>query len=225
LCSDAHGDVFIANMGAGTVEEFAHGGTNPINTYSPGGAPIGCAVNPVNGDLAVSNFSAVSVSIYAPGHPNNPTVYAAPTGFTAMYYLGYDNAGNLYMDGVASAAFAWAELPLGSASISALLYSGPPIATPGGVQWKNAPVRVLIGDQTTNKIYKIKLNGTLGGTLILGSCPGSTIVQFVKRGPQIVGPDSTCGTADVYPAAGGAFIPPAIGPGLVTPVGSAISPP
>jgi hypothetical protein len=43
-CVDAKGDVYIAEFGNDSLVEFAHGGTKPINTYTPGGEPMGCSV-------------------------------------------------------------------------------------------------------------------------------------------------------------------------------------
>jgi hypothetical protein len=225
-CTDTHGNVFITNMGAGNVQEFAHGGTRVINTFDPGGTPMGCASDPTTNNLAVSDSGTGNYTLYLNEDPTHHAVYGPGTsGITSMYYLGYDSAGNLYMDGFVGAAFGWAESPTPNGPVVALPYSGPPIVTPGGVQWlANGPIRVLIGDQSTNKIYKIKINGFQAGvTITLGACVGSTVVQFVRKTNRIVGPDSTCGTADVYTFPAGAVVLPAIN--VATPVGSAISPP
>lgn len=70
-CSDNNGNVFIPMQES--VVELAHGGTSPIATYplpySPG---VGCAVDPVSGDLAVVNDVFV-------------TVFAAGTGIPTTY--------------------------------------------------------------------------------------------------------------------------------------------
>ena len=56
-CADAQGNVFISNTGGSNIVEYAHGGTTPIATLKdPGFFPIGCSVNPLTGDLAVTNF-------------------------------------------------------------------------------------------------------------------------------------------------------------------------
>ena len=34
LCTDAHGDVFVANTNANNILEYAHGGTKPIATLA-----------------------------------------------------------------------------------------------------------------------------------------------------------------------------------------------
>ena len=68
-CSDTHGNVYIANTRASTVLEYSRTGTL-LNTYADTyGYPVGCAVNPLNGNLAVTNIIGLrghgQVLIYA----------------------------------------------------------------------------------------------------------------------------------------------------------------
>ena len=57
MCVDKAGNVFITNSGAAQILKYAHGGTTPIATIAdPGEHPIGCAISPVNGDLAATNI-------------------------------------------------------------------------------------------------------------------------------------------------------------------------
>jgi hypothetical protein len=62
LCSDKAGDVFVTDFEASEILEYAHGGTTPIATLSdPGQWPSGCSVDPMTGNLAVSNDETPSV--------------------------------------------------------------------------------------------------------------------------------------------------------------------
>ncbi len=82
-CVDKVGDVFITSQtfsGTGTIYEYAHGGTQPIQTLNDAaGNPRGCSVDRTTGNLAVSNFASLSgggsVSIYtnAQGTPTGRT--------------------------------------------------------------------------------------------------------------------------------------------------------
>ena len=51
------GNVFVANTNADDVLEYPHGGTKPSETLQdlPNYYPSSCAVDPVSGDLAVTN--------------------------------------------------------------------------------------------------------------------------------------------------------------------------
>src|SRR5579883_1977888 len=56
LCGDKKGDVYAVDYNAATITEFAAGTLTVIKTLADStGYPIGCSVNPKNGDLAVTN--------------------------------------------------------------------------------------------------------------------------------------------------------------------------
>ena len=66
LCVDNAGDVFVTNLFASTVVEYAHGGATPIATLQdPGYAPHGCSIDPITGNLAVTNYCSLQGSRYS----------------------------------------------------------------------------------------------------------------------------------------------------------------
>jgi hypothetical protein len=73
LCVDANGNIFVPSTYASVIVEYAHGGTNPIAILADPGQPLGCAVSPVTGDLAVTNavsyYDTVVVYRKARGEP------------------------------------------------------------------------------------------------------------------------------------------------------------
>lgn len=109
MCVDNQRDVYIADYGAKTVVEYAHGGSKPIRTIDVAPyAPYGCAVDPTTGDLAVANYQTpqtytyyndtgdVAIYKHAKG---KPIVYGGGTGcFTTLSYDDYGDllATNLY---------------------------------------------------------------------------------------------------------------------------------
>jgi hypothetical protein len=109
-CSDANGDVFIANDAQ--VFEYAHGGTYPIATLRlPGDHAYGCAIDSKTGNLAV---------VFA-GTGANVAIFTDAEGTPALYnshissiYCGYDSKGNLFVSGYNGAQDAIAELQYGS---------------------------------------------------------------------------------------------------------------
>src|SRR5580704_15964905 len=114
-CSDSNGNVFISEQTA--VVEFAHGGTTPIATYdTPETPPLGCSVDPESGSLAVVNGEDIAVF---PAGSRNPTNYA--TMLNAQY-CGYDNNGNLFVDGFNGQGVGLSELPKGSSSFEKLSF-------------------------------------------------------------------------------------------------------
>jgi hypothetical protein len=224
-CVDKKGHVFIANFALSNVLEYAHGGTSPVATLSdPGYYPVGCSVDPTTGDLAVANYVSTG------GDPGNvviykdakgvPTAYADPL-VNEMTFCGYDNAGNLFVDGSTSGGtFAFDELPSGGASLEKILLNQS-IGVPGGVQWDGT--YVAVGDRAANVIYRFTINGIKGkeaGSVSLGD--SSDVNQFWTDGSKVIGSDF--GAANVgfwnYPTGGS---PTKTISGLGKPVGATVS--
>ena len=93
LAFDSSGNLYVANNGAGTVSEYAAGGTTLTATYYGLSAPDALAFDS-SGNLYVANGGAGTVSEYAAGG----------TALTATYYglsspdaLAFDSSGNLYV--------------------------------------------------------------------------------------------------------------------------------
>jgi DNA-binding beta-propeller fold protein YncE len=226
-CVDQTGDVFITNYSASNIVEYAHGGTSPIATLSDKGYhPSGCSVDPTTGNLAVTNFETThslrgDVAIYQ-GAKGSPKLHYTDPRIYSMYFCGYDNAGNLFVDGTtAGSAFAFAELPSGGRSFRNITLKQTISGGPGGVQWDGSHVAVLV--QGTNVIYQFTINGKKGtevGSTSLGGA--SYVIQFWKEGSDVIGPDF--GNADVgiwkYPAGGAAT---KIITGLDQPEGATVS--
>ena len=130
VCTDSSGNVFITQ--SSQVVEYAHGGTSPIATLSlPGGDATGCSVDRTTGNLAVVFFgSEGNVAIFA-GARGQPTLYG--TNISASY-CGYDNTGDLFVNGFANQAVALSELPAGSSSFNKCSIDQQ-VGIPGQMQW------------------------------------------------------------------------------------------
>jgi hypothetical protein len=228
-CVDKNDNVWIVNTQASQILEYAHGGTTPIATLSdPGQYPVGCAFDPTTGNLAVSNFYSTngppgSVSIYtdATGTPATFT----PPGFAVVYYLGYDEKGTLYLDGIDSGSSFLFSSFNGKKFTSITLEH--PIGGPGTVQAVGD--RVVVGDQTNgaNAAYGFKIHGSKGTLVKTTPLTGANdVVQFNIYKKALVGADinfSTGSTVDrfKYPAGGPAVKSTT---GLSAPIGAVVSP-
>lgn len=207
-CTDRAGNVFITNAKPPEILEFAHGGTSPIATIKDSGQyPYACSVDPTTGNLAVTNeyarnSSPGSVAIYANAR-GTPRLYR-DSNFYYMFFCGYDNAGNLFVDGqpAPSGGFAFAELPRGHARFrNVSLNTG--IGFPGGVQWDGK--YIAVGDQINSAIDRFTIVGKTGieaGSTHLNE--SKQIVQFWKQGAYVVGPDAIYFRVGIwsYPAGG-----------------------
>jgi len=172
MCADAAGNVWITySPPTPQLVEYAHGASNPTTTLSfPGQHPNGCSVDPNSGNLAVTNLFgpnsvAGSVEIYQNAQ-GTPTDYP----ITSMYIVdkcGYDNAGNLFVDGQTyQGFFQFAELPKGAKKFKSITLNQT-INYPGGVRWDGKYVAVgEQGDypyiQIQPAIYRFVIKGTKG---------------------------------------------------------------
>jgi hypothetical protein len=230
-CVDSLANVYIVDYTAARIYEYSHSGTLLGVASDSYGKPIGCSINPVTGDLAVSNHVGFSISggidIFSGG------IFGAETYYTdnitgGLYYMwppSYDPSGNLYVDGLsATGSFGLAELS-GPAFVNIAL-SGQTIDSPGTVRWYAAGNYLAAGDQS-KKIYHVHITtGTVGPdgpTLLTGV---TNLRQYFIKAGKVVAPDCS--------GAGGKFqrgpYPGGFPPVIATiawagcPYGSAISP-
>jgi DNA-binding beta-propeller fold protein YncE len=194
LCADSRGDVFIDDANAHEILEYAHGGQTPIATLLDGTRdPEGCSVDPTTGNLAVTDNGPGSVAIYRnargkPKHYHEPNQYYH---LSQYFFCGYDDAGNLFVDGVnysSSPTFKFAELPKGGKRLVNLVLDQS-IGWPGGVQWDGR--YLAVGDANSGIVYQFRISkkhGTLEGTTPLEGSSG--VNQFWIAGPRIIGPNA-----------------------------------
>jgi DNA-binding beta-propeller fold protein YncE len=204
LCSDRLGNVWITNNAGGSIYEYAHRGTKRIASLSdPGVYPLGCAVNPITGALAVTNISsygtgAGSVAIYhkATGKPlilSDPDIYF-------VYFCAYDAAGNLYIDGLNSGGmFQFAELPRGEFKFKSITLNGT-VNFPGDVKWDGR--HIVVGDQryegqSESALYRTSgASGEILGTTVLSGA--QDIVGYWIHTNSVIGADVSLREIDLY---------------------------
>lgn len=189
LCTDKSGNVFISDFETKSVVEYAHGGTSPIARLDDlGNRPTDCSVDPLTGNLAVVNAGMSGLSIYKQAR-GTPTIYTYH-GFQ-FYYCGYDNAGNLYVDGFGSRP-GLLRLPSGSHTFVKMTLDRT-IHWPGGVKWDGN--NLAISDQglrgKNSVLYGFVIQGDGGRTV--GSAPLSQsleVPEFAIEGAAVIAPDT-----------------------------------
>jgi hypothetical protein len=99
-CVDTKGDVFVTNFKPVTLYEYAHGGKKPIAKFPTTKAgTTGCAVNPVNGDLAITGLTSyVEIFKGAKGKP----IVLRDKGMGFGQFCTYDEKGDLFFVGLAT---------------------------------------------------------------------------------------------------------------------------
>lgn len=165
-CSDASGNVYIVSEP--DVFEYPHGGTNPIRTLTlpPDAMAQSCAVDPTTGDVAVTGDLVYGdVAVFTPGS-DAPTAYTVSDG--AMW-SGYDNEGNLFVDGYepGSKSIALSELTQDASQFISISTNGL-TARAGEVQWDGQYLTVEgVDDDGSVQVYRLSVHGytaTLIGT-------------------------------------------------------------
>ena len=171
-CSDSAGNVFITHES--TVTEYAHGATSPSQTLSlSGGLATGCSVDPTTGNLAVVfEGSGGDVAIF-PHAQGTPSLY---NSHIESLFCGYDNAGNLFVNGYDGQQFALSELPIGSGTFSELALDqsvgGPPVQ----IQWDGKHMTWESGQPV--KLSRLSISGSTA------SIVSRTRVDIKRRAEQ-----------------------------------------
>jgi hypothetical protein len=212
-CVDTKGDVFIVNLGYGRVFEYAHGGTKRLEDLDIPGA-AGCSIDAASGNLAVAGGNAQGgVHIFKHAH-GTPTTYT-DSAFYKYYFCGYDDKGNLFVDGQsypgASGDFLLAELPKRGSALKTIAVNQT-IGWPGEVQWDGK--YLAIQDQSFGTvIYQFAISGsqaTKVGTTNLGGAGG--VHQTWIQGGTLIAPNTCLNSCDYsdalfykYPAGGSAI--------------------
>jgi len=194
---------WAVSSGSDQVMEFKAGGTTPIATLSiTAGEPAGCSVNKKTGDLAVSVLGTGDVVIFAGGKGSGTTVSDA---LSNSYFIGYDAAGDLFVDGFNGSFPGMSEMKAGSSSFSIVTLPNS-IAFPGQVQWDGK--FITLDDQSAASIYQYTVSGgsaTLEGTVGLSGV-SDCVQTWIAKG-IVICPDAGNNNATIfkYPAGGSAI--------------------
>ncbi len=194
MCSDSSGNVFVPTTNfssAGYIYEFAHGGSQPIETLTdPGpGYARGCSVDPTTGNLAVANEQ--DIAIY-PDAQGTPTIYEASD--VGAWDCSYDNSGNLFVDGPYYGDEI-AELPAGGMNFSDIALSKA--TGTGHLQWWSKRLVLYGGTDGIHgpyEIYQVRVSGSSGivsgPVLLYGKAKHRTAgVGFALSSKTIVMPE------------------------------------
>jgi hypothetical protein len=184
VCADNVGDIFITDTNARKVVEYAHGGSQSKETLGDGDQPIGCAVDPITGNLAVANLGG-TVAIYRNARGNAKYLYFSTEGDAD--YCGYDNAGNLFVDGMAyqglDYVFQLVELARGEQSFKVITVNKN-VEAVGQVQWDGK--YVAVGDSEQHLIYRVDVTRTYGIVKKTIHLVGGGVNGFLIRGRRLI---------------------------------------
>ncbi|HLY02185.1 MAG TPA: hypothetical protein VKR56_06765 [Candidatus Cybelea sp.] len=219
MCVDRLSDIFIPFIYIlGGIYEFAHGGGTPIAYFGfPYDGEDGCSVDPTTGDLAVASgpdyYPALLIYHYRGNRKWGFAMSYKLPSMSKLTFCGYDNHGDLFVDGEYGSAFVMAELSKGSKTFGTISVSQS-ITAPGQVQWDGK--HLAIGDTgvSPSMIYQFDVSGGVAKKVGSTTLRDSTMVeQFWIRGGNVIAPDPkrSCGSGQSgclaiyrYPAGGSA---------------------
>lgn len=205
-CADANGNVYIADYGAGAVDEYAHGGKSPVRVIDTSPyKPWACAVNVKNGNLAVADYSQSSyysqgnVAVYAHAQ-GKPTYYSNK----ALYHVNgvaYDKYGDLLATGfyLYSSYYLYtnfAYLPAKSTD-----YQEIQLPAPSSGSWYGWSVQGVTWDgeywlvEAYSNVYEYTINikPQLEGSLSLDSDVGPLAFYFADPKKEATNAAGACG--------------------------------
>ena len=194
-CVDAKGDVFITNYEPVTVFEYAHGGTKPIAQFpTKKSGNYGCAINPLNGDLAISGGTRF-VEVFRGANPKSKPEVFQDKGMGFGQFCAYDNDGNLFFDGVSPThGQRLSELPVGSSEFAGITLSkGMRFQVESSIQWDGTYLTVLTyvpWGHGSPKLLQLRIldnaRGEKAGEVSLGA-PANTVLQyFLTNGTAVI---------------------------------------
>lgn len=198
MCTDAAGDVYITSTLTPAVVEYAHGAASPLATFyenpGKGGQPNGCSVDPASGNLAVVNAIDDLVGIF--NNPEDAGTYYTISGMSAARFCGYDDKGNLFIDGARTSGgkgFLLAELPRGGKSLKKITLDKR-IESPGAIAWDGSYLTVAGINAASSVLYRVKVAGV--NAIVVGTTPlggAKTIAQSVIFDSKVVAPYAVSG--------------------------------
>ena len=201
LYGAAKRDFWVVNSGNDEIDEFAVDGTGPIKILSEStGEAAGCALDPSSGNLAVTVLGASDIVIFTNASGTGTIV---PDGLDSTYFAGYDNKGDLFVDGITeSDTYGVVEMASGSSSFKAVTLNNS-IEFPGEMQWDGK--YVTMDDQEAHVIYGYTCRGTNCTLKRTVSLSGSSdcVQTWIGKG-DVFCPDAGNETVNVYkyPAGG-----------------------
>jgi hypothetical protein len=200
-CADANGHVYISDSDyqydESNILEYSSG--NFVKTLADKYGPQACAVDPTTGNIAtVSHY----LTIYERGK-GPPSIYSYPSDIEP-YYCGYDDKGNLFVDGIDDTLtyIRLSELVKGAKSminikLPTLTIPSSTPKGPGNVQWDGKFLALGDGGGT---IYRFSILGTKalkkGETLLDGS---RNVGSFWIYGSTIVGDNQSTTSVAIWP--------------------------
>ena len=192
-CVDSKGNVFITNYNPVTVYEYAHGGKKPIAQFPTKKAgTIGCAINPVTGDLAITGQTSY-VEIYRGAQQGKPIVFQDKGMFFGQFCT-YDDKGNFFFLGLnPKENQRLSTLPSGASKFVEIKLDSQ-IQEDAGIQWDGKYLTALsyvpFSSKGKPELFQFHIinnvRGTKVGRMPLGAPAAEVLQYYITDGTAVV---------------------------------------
>ncbi|HEX3370623.1 MAG TPA: hypothetical protein VHS56_13675, partial [Candidatus Cybelea sp.] len=184
-CPDRSGNVYIVDAEARYITAISRAGEEHGILTDDDGTPLSCAVNPINGDVAVTNnvTSGNGNIVIFPGGSGSGAPISVPRMHT-YFFDGYDRSGNLWVDGYAANSKSIVASCSGSHCREIPVSNGT-IFHPGFVQYAAAQKTWYVADRecggaTRFCIYPVSASGVLGNEITLTDAHGAPVCDMFQ---------------------------------------------
>ncbi len=168
-CTDARGNVWVANYGPHELDEYSHGGARLNKITTPTYYVWSCAVSLRNGAIAIT------ISNRPRSKPGEVLIYASPSSPPSIlrnpeqlyyYFAAFDAGGALWVDGLDNLGHFILSKCDGK-TCSTMSLTGGSIFSPGAVAWDDLQGRLVIFDTFCRDIvticsYPVSTGGVVG---------------------------------------------------------------
>ncbi|HEY5311060.1 MAG TPA: hypothetical protein VIK18_01030, partial [Pirellulales bacterium] len=183
LAFDSSGNLYVANYGNNTVEEFAPGSTTASATYSAGVSGPEALVFDSSGNLYVANANNNTVQEFAPGSTTASATYSA--GMNHPIALAFDSSGNLYVANTGNVTVE--EFGPGSTTPSATFSAG--ISYPIALAFDSSGNLYVVndGNATVGEFSPASTTPTAAGVVIQSSVESRPMLVGGTNGSPVAG--------------------------------------
>ena len=159
MCTDRQGNIWIVNTGTAQGLKYSRTGNQLGSVSDPSGTPVGCAVNPTNGDLALSDIRRLqrrgrhrNLSQWL-GKPDQ--IYQPVTVRVLLPGVRHRRQSLRRRPHLSGLRCPDLGVAVGQAvRMHTVNYSGGTIGFPGGVNWDRVNGQLVVNDQECNGLVR-----------------------------------------------------------------------
>jgi hypothetical protein len=200
-CSDNGGNVYVAQTDATEVDEYSHSGSLIARYPDNLGHPVGCAVDPASGKLAVTDLvndgSGPGEVLVFSSPSSQPKVLTNPSEYF-YYFAGYGPNSSLWVSG-RNASGVYMLSRCGASGCTTIDLKGGSVYFPGAVAWDGSHRTWVVFDQLCNNTpsacsYPVSARGVLGKPTTYKNYQGGSACDLIQgelldRDKYVVGGD------------------------------------